>query len=382
MKKVFKVLGIILLFILMIALCIYFFVLQYPEIKENPKVNKWYRVSDKAMKDSEGHKYHALFKKGSENNVLVYFAGGGVSVNEETAKDDTYNTKLVKPDYLANITMNMGGLASDIEGSPFKNWTIILFPYATGDFHAGTGEFKYTDKDGKEKILYHNGYNNYTLAMKEILEKSGVENPDKVVVTGYSAGGFATALLSDDIYTNYFPNAKSKNVLVDSSLLLNDNWHSIAINVWQTPKSIYDKLTTNNLTLDCLKALNEKYGDDIHLLFDSSTRDGDLAKVQNYFDTGVMDVNEERGDIYQQILKDTIPEFKKANVSLFIWDGVSWYNDSRNLTAHTIISTPAVWLPFEEQKKSIAEWLNDAMDGKLTDYGVDLINKEYPKMEK
>lgn len=382
MKKVFKVLGIIMLFILMIALCIYFFVLQYPEIKENPKVNKWYRVSDKAMKDSEGHKYHALFKKGSENNVLVYFAGGGVSVNEETAKDDTYNTKLVKPDYLANITMNMGGLASDIEGSPFKNWTIILFPYATGDFHAGTGEFKYTDKDGKEKILYHNGYNNYTLAMKEILEKSGVENPDKVVVTGYSAGGFATALLSDDIYTNYFPNAKSKNVLVDSSLLLNDNWHSIAINVWQTPKSISDKLITDNLTLDCLKALNEKYGDDIHLLFDSSTRDGDLAKVQNYFDTGVMDVNEERGDIYQQILKDTIPEFKKANVSLFIWEGVSWYNDSRNLTAHTIISTPAVWLPFEEQKKSIAEWLNDAVDGKLIDYGVDLINKEYPKMEK
>ena len=63
MKKVFKVLGIILSVILMIALCIYFFVLQYPEIKENPKVNKWYRVSDKVMKDSEGHKYHALFKK-------------------------------------------------------------------------------------------------------------------------------------------------------------------------------------------------------------------------------------------------------------------------------------------------------------------------------
>lgn len=382
MKKVFKVLGIVVLIILMIVLCIYFFVLQYPEIKENSKVNKWYKVSDKAMKDSEGDEYHALFKKGSENNVLVYFAGGGVSVNEETARDDTYNTKLVKPDYLANVTMNMGGLASDIEVNSFKNWTIILFPYATGDFHAGTGEFKYTDKDGKEKILYHNGYSNYTLAMKEIMKKAGIENPDTVVVTGYSAGGFATALLSDDIYTNYFPNARSKNVLVDASLLLNDDWHSIATNVWQTPKSISDKLTTNNLTLDCLKALNEKYGDDIHLLFDSSTRDGDLAKVQNYFDTGVMDVNEERGDIYQQILKDAMLEFKKANVSLFIWDGVGWYDDTRNLTAHTIIATPAVWLSFEEQKKSIAEWLNDAIDGKLTDYGLDLINKEYPKTEK
>ena len=382
MKKVFKILGIILLFILIILLCIYFFVLQYPEIKENPKTTKWYRVSDKAMKDSEGNSYHALFKKGSENNVLVYFAGGGVSVNEEMAKDDTYNKKLVKPDFLANITMNMGGLASDAEGSPFKDWSMILFPYATGDFHAGTGEFKYIDKDGKEKTLYHNGYNNYTLAMREILEKAEIGNPDKVVVTGYSAGGFATALLSDNIYTNYFPNAKSKNVFVDAALLLNDDWHSIATNVWKTPKNISDKLTTNNLTLDCLKALNEKYGNNIHLLFDSSTRDGDLAKVQNYFDTGVMDVNEDKGDIYQQTLKDTIPEFKKANVSLFIWDGVGWYNDTRNLTAHTIIATPAVWLSFEKQKKSIAEWLNDAVNGELKDYGINLINKEYPRTEK
>lgn len=382
MKKLVKVLGIILLFILMITLCIYCFILQYPEIKENPKINKWYRVSSKEMKDSEGNGYHALFKKGSDNNVLIYFAGGGVSVNEEMARDDTYNTKLVKPDYLTNVTMNMGGLATDIEGSPFKNWTIILFPYATGDFHAGTGEFKYTDKDGKEKILYHNGYTNYTLAMKEIVEKAGIGNPDSVVVTGYSAGGFAAALLSDDIYTNYFPDAKSKNVLVDASLLLNYDWHNIATNVWKTPKSISDKLTTNNLTLDCLKSLNEKYGDNIHLLFDSSTRDGDLAKVQNYFDTGIMDVNEERGDIYQQILKDTIPEFEKVNVSLFIWDGVGWYDDTRNLTAHTIIATPAVWLPFQEQGKSIAEWLNDAINGELNDYGLNLINKEYPKTEK
>lgn len=381
MKKVIKILGIILLVILMIAICIYFFVLQYPEIKVNPKINKWYRVSDNAMKDSEGHKYHALFKKGSENNVLIYFAGGGVSINEETAKNDTYNTKLVKPDLLANVTMNMGGLASNAENSPFKNWTMILFPYATGDFHSGTGEFKYTDKDGKEKTLYHNGYNNYTLAMKEIMKKAGIENPDKVIVTGYSAGGFAAALLSDDIYTNYFPNAKSKNVLVDASLLLNEDWHNIATNVWQTPKSNSDKLTSNNITLDCFKALNEKYGDDIHLLFDSSTRDGDLAKNQNYFDTGVMDVDENTGDIYQKILKDTIPEFKKANVSLFIWDGVPWYDDPRNLTAHTIIATPYVWNKFQEQKKSVAEWLNDAVNGNLNDCGLDLVNKEYPKTE-
>lgn len=377
LKKIGKVVGIILAVLLLIGVLVYAFVLQYPKLKNNPKVGKWYRVTNSDMKTSEGDKYRALFKKGSEDKVLIYFAGGGVSVNEETARDDTYNTKEVAIDMLANVTMNMGGLASEVEGSPFENWSIILFPYATGDFHAGTGEFHYTDKDGKEKILYHNGYVNYSETMSMVMEMAGLDNIDTVVVTGYSAGGFGAALLSDDVFTNYFPNAKSKNVLVDASLLLNNNWHSIATDVWQTPKEISDKLVSNNLTLDCFVSLHEKYGDDIHLLFDCSTRDGDLAKVQNYFDDGIMDVDEKQADEFQQILKDTIPQFKEAGVSLFIWDGVAWYDDPRNMTAHTIIATPAVWLPFEEQKQSIAQWLADAIDGNLSDYGVELIDKKY-----
>lgn len=376
-KKIMIILGIILLVLLILAVGVYQFVLQYPKLKENTTIGKWYSVSTSEMKDSEGNAYHALFKKGSENKVMIYFAGGGVSVNEETARSDTYNTKMVQPDVLANVTMNMGGLASDIEGSPFENWSIVLFPYATGDFHAGTGEFHYTGQDGKEKILYHNGYVNYTQAMQQLMERAGIENANTVVVTGYSAGGFGAALLADDVFTNYFPDAESKTVLVDASLLIHDDWHTIATEVWQTPKEISDKLTGNNLTLDCLTALHQKYGDDIHLLFDSSTRDGDLAKVQNYFDTGVMDVSEKEADIYQQILKDTIPQFQSVRVKLFIWDGVAWYDDPRNMTAHTIIATPAVWVPFDEQGQSIAGWLTDAVNGILKDYGLNLIEKEY-----
>ena len=377
-KKLLLVLGIIVLVLVIAAVCIYFAVLRYPALKENPTVGKWYRVADSAMKDSEGNAYHALFKKGSENKVMIYFAGGGVSINEETARDDTYNTRMVWPDVLANVTMNMGGLASDVAGSPFADWTLILFPYATGDFHAGTGEFHYTDTDGKEKILYHNGYTNYTLAMQQILDKAGIQSADTVLVTGYSAGGFAAALLSDDIFTNYFPNSASKNVLVDASLLLYDDWHDVAVNVWQTPESIYDKLTTSNLTLDCLRALHEKYGSEINLMFDCSTRDGDLAKVQNYLDSGIMDVDEAQADKFQQILKETIPQFQEIGVNLFIWDGIAWYNDPRNLTAHTMIATPAVWLPLGEEVPSLADWVCAVINGESEDYGIHLVNKVYP----
>ncbi len=377
MKKVMKVLGIILGIVAVIAVAVYFLYLRYPNLKENPKTEKWYRVETRDMKDSEGNGYHAFFRKGSEEKVMIYFAGGGVSVNEEMARDDTYNTKMAWPDLLANVTMNMGGLASTSEGTPFEDWTMILFPYATGDFHAGTGEFGYTDKDGKQKTLYHNGYINYSQAMDKVMELAGIENADTVLVTGYSAGGFGAALLADDVFTNYFSDAESKNVLVDSSLLLYDGWKDTAENVWKTPDSLSSKLITDNLTMDCFKALHEKYGDGIHLMFDSSTRDGDLAKVQNYLHNGIMDVDEKTADVYQKILKDAIPDFQQNGVSLFIWDGIPWYDDPRNLTMHTIIATPTVWMPFEDFGQSVAGWLEDGLNGNLKDYGLELADKQY-----
>lgn len=383
MKKFFKVIGVILLILIIIIICVYCFVLQYPKLKENPKIGKWYKVETKEMKSSEGGKYHALFKKGKENKVMVYFAGGGVSINVDTAKYDTYNTKLVQPDYLTNLTMNMGGLASVVNGGSFSDWTMILFPYATGDFHAGTGEFKYTDKDGKEKILYHNGYTNFKVAMDEILEKAGIENPDTVLVTGYSAGGWGASILANDVFTNYFPNAKSKTVLVDSSVALYDDWSNVAKNVWKVPEHIQKRIKTNNLTLDSLTALYEDYGDDVNILFNCSTRDGDLSKIQRYFkdlvidEDGEMPVEEIDGDNFEIILKDFVTKLKEqTNANVFIYNGFDWYGRDINLTSHTIISTPIVWAKLNNTDKSIAEWILDTINGTKKDYGLELLDKE------
>ena len=277
--------------------------------------------------------------------------------------------------------MNMGGLATPSETNPFSDWTIIAFPCATGDFMTGTGEFKYKGDDGKEHTLYHHGYTNYTMIMKEILDKVDIRNAEDVIVTGYSAGGFSAVLLADDIFTNYFPKAKSKEVLIDASLLLKDNWKSVLTDVWHTPESISNKVKTNNLTIDMITSLKEKYGDSINVLFDSSTRDGDLAKTQEYFDNGNFEVNEEIADKYQQMLKEEIPKFKSAGAYLFIWDGLQYYDDPRNMTMHTIIAVPYVFQKFDGADKSIAEWLDDAVNGNLNDYGLDLVNKEYSKTE-
>lgn len=383
--RLLKALGIILAAIIVILACVYFFVLRYPQIKTDPEIGKWYRVSSSEMKSSEGGEYHALFKKGAENKVMVYFAGGGVSINEQTARNDTYNTRLVWPDVLANITMNMGGLASDAEGNPFKDWTMILFPYATGDFHCGMGEYNYIDKDGKEKTLYHNGYTNFRAAMDLVFEKAGIENAEAVLVTGYSAGGWGASLLADDVFSDYFPNAASKTVLVDSSIGSYKDWKGVAEQVWQAPKHIVDRIRTNNITYDSLAALYEKHGDAVNILFDCSTRDGDLAKVGRYFrdlvldeETGEMPIEDKDGDIFQAFLKDFVTDLKaNTNANVFIFDGYTWYDRPYNLTSHTIISTPYVFEHLNNTGSSIAEWVVDAMNGSPRDYGLDLVDKAY-----
>ena len=50
LKTILKVLGIICLVLLIIAGCVVKFVVNYPEIKNDPAIGKWYRVSSKEMK--------------------------------------------------------------------------------------------------------------------------------------------------------------------------------------------------------------------------------------------------------------------------------------------------------------------------------------------
>ena len=356
-------------------ICFYLFVLQYPELKKAPKTGKWYRITDNGMICSDGSRYKAFFRKGSENKVLVYFAGGGASISAETAKEDMFIRRVAPLDIFANKMMNNGGLAAPADDNPFKEWSMILLPYATGDLHSGTGELVYTDRSGNKKTLYHHGYTNYTAVMRKVLECGGISSPKAVLVTGYSAGGGAASLLAGDVFTNYFPDAESKTVLVDSMLVLNDDWHSISADVWKSPPEIAERLKTDNIVLDSLTALHEDFGDEVTILFDCSTRDGELARAQNFYTAGKTDADDTAGDVFQQILMKCIPDLKRIGAYLYIWDGLKWYDDTCDLTMHTIIVTPAVYSDVNGFGVSVAEWAFNAVNGRMNDYGLDLADK-------
>lgn len=354
--------------IVVIALGIAFFLKMtvlktFPTLEGEPEIGQWYDVPVEGALSSDGSEWHGIFRKGTENKVVVYFFGGGVSITPATSEGGTefYATTMLAQDFVAQ-----GGIGSSADNNPFKDWSFIVIPYATGDFHAGTGIYE------GEKTVYHTGYNNYSALIEQI--KPYVGDPDTLLVTGFSAGGFATALLADDVIDR-FPSAGNITVCVDSSLLLYDGWHDTAVNLWRTPSEISDRLTTDNLVLDSLTALYEKRGDSVKILFDCSYRDDTLIQYQSYIDTGKMDKTRELGDNFQQDLKEMVIALQEniPNVGIYIW---SYREDAdTHNTQHTIISSNV----FDNlgNDSSVGEWIFDAVNGDVRTYGLELLDKEF-----
>ena len=377
MKKGLKVIGII--FGVLVVICILIFIflkntllMSHPELKGEPEVNKWYKITPKDAKSSDGSEWHGIFKLGKEKNkVIVYFFGGGVSITPETSEggNEFYATNMIGQDFVAK-----GGIGSDVDENPFKDWTKIVVPYASGDFHSGTGEYHYKDSKGKDKTIYHNGYNNYTRLMKEVQKYVGFDRVDTLLVTGFSAGGFATSLLSDDVI-DYFPSANNITVSVDSSLLLYEDWHKTATELWNSPTKISDRLTGNNIVLDSLVALHKKRGNDVKILFDCSVRDDTLQQYQAYIDYGKMDRTKEYGDKFQKDLKQMVTDLQTNidGVGIYIWEYGA--NPETKNTQHTIISSN--FLDKFEDNKSVADWMIDSVNGNVKSYGLNLLDKKY-----
>ena len=337
------------------------FLKSFPKLTGEPAIGQWYEVAVDGAQSSDGSEWHGIFKKGKENKVVVYFFGGGVSITPETSEGGNkfYATNMTGQDFVAQ-----GGIGSSAENNPFRDWSFIVIPYATGDFHSGTGIY-----EGK-KTVYHTGYSNYAAFVEQM--KPYVGEPDTLLITGFSAGGFATSLLADDVIDR-FPSAKNITVCVDSSLLLYDGWHETAVNLWRSPEAISDQLTTDNLVLDSLTALHHKRGGSVKILFDCSCRDNTLMQYQSYIETGKMDQTEALGDQFQLDLADMVRGLQEniPGVGIYIWRAGE--DPKTRNTQHTIISSNV----FDklEDSVSVADWIYAAVNGNVQSHGLVLLER-------
>ncbi|HEM3206121.1 pectin acetylesterase-family hydrolase, partial [Streptococcus suis] len=121
-------------------------------------------------------------------------------------------------------------------------------------------------------------------------------------------------------------------------------------------------------------ALHEKRGDSVKILFDISYRDGILQQYQAYIDQGKLaDATEESSEHFQKELKKMIQELQSQidGVGIFVWN----YGQDEKTTAtqHTTINFSTFFTPMS-QDKSVAEWLDDAVNGEVKSYGLELLD--------
>lgn len=335
--------------------------LKIEELSAKHKTGEWYRFTPENAIDSIGKPWHGLIRFGTENKVVINFYGGGVSINEDTAKqgDDFYFHTIGDKEFAQLI-----GISENDKDNPLKDWTFINVPYCTGDWHIGTSDFPYTDKEGNHQTLYHHGYTNFKLMMDMLKDYLG--NPDAVLVTGWSGGGFGASFLAEEIFEDYFPNVQNKTVLVDAAFLLKDDWKNIADHVWGTPEHIASRFTSDNLVLDSLRSLSANVPD-VKTLFLCSVRDEALTKYQNYLNNGTFEANEEAGKAFEMNLKVMVDELLSLkNTSAFIWNDKG---NNTDLTSHTV--TMIKFTGTEYGGVKVSDWLMNAINGKMVNYGME-----------
>lgn len=367
MKKIVKLMLGVLFFLIVFLLAVVLF-LRAPIIKDDYQVGKWYKVLLDGVKDNKGNDYYFLMKKGKSNKVIINFYGGGLSINDETALNKSnYYIDSIKYEELNHLV----GISKDDKDNPFNDYTFINIPYVTGDFHIGMGE--YVCKDGK--TVKHHGYTNFLKIMDKV--KEYVDSPDVMLVTGYSAGGFASSILSHTIFNDYFKDVKNKNVLVDASLLLSNEWEHILKDIWKSPEFLTNRIKTNNIVLDNLKYLSEN-NKDVKIMYVSSLRDKTLIKYQNYLDNKEFSSNVSLGKTFQNNLEVMVNELLfLPNTSVYIWSDV--VGDDL-LTTHTITMIDFVNKKYNGIK--ISDYIVNVINGDIKSYGMDLFMESKRKERK
>jgi hypothetical protein len=168
----------------------------------------WERVALPGARCGNGSQYKFFARRTSSPNLLFFFEGGGACWDYDTCSGragvlGAANPNGIPDDYMTQFTAKyVSPLVNGADPGlplrsrtelPTKDWNIVYMPYCTGDVHVGNRNTTYIDPTGAQPPLAwnHAGHGNTTKAIA--WAHSAFPQVDKLLVTGFSAGGTATA---------------------------------------------------------------------------------------------------------------------------------------------------------------------------------------------
>jgi hypothetical protein len=168
----------------------------------------WERVALPGTQCGDGSQYKFFVRRTSSSNVLFFFEGGGACWDYDTCSGragvlGAANPNGIADDYMTQFKAKyVSPLVNGADpGLPLrartdlvtKDWNIVYMPYCTGDVHIGNRVATYVDTTGGQPALTwnHAGYTNTQAAIAWAHQT--FPSVAKLLVTGFSAGGTATA---------------------------------------------------------------------------------------------------------------------------------------------------------------------------------------------
>jgi len=182
----------------------------------------WEKVEVPGTRCSDGSQYKFwVHDNPNSNNIVLMYEGGGACWDYESCSGalgilgaanmnglaDSYVTDL-KAKYVAPI---MNGNDPGLPGRGRENlvtngWDAVYIPYCTGDVHVGNNVVTYEDPTGSNPPLnfYHYGYINSVETLDYLAGR--FPSIDKMLLTGFSAGGVASAAVYYEARSRLSPN--------------------------------------------------------------------------------------------------------------------------------------------------------------------------------
>jgi hypothetical protein len=150
-------------------------------------------------------------------------------------------------------TEGMGIFDTDNPLNPFKDWSFVYIPYCTGDIHWGANDKTYADYLGwygavGTVTIHHRGFVNFQVVLKWI--KDNFRRPNKIFVTGSSAGGYG-AILGFPYIKKAFPLSRVYVLGDAANGVVGGTFQTTSIQNWniQLPQWIFEEGYTPELTI-------------------------------------------------------------------------------------------------------------------------------------
>ena len=294
--------------------------------------------------------FQYFVRPGTVNRVLVEFRGGGACWNAFTCSisDSLFQETADVPAFVQNEAQSRGIYDHADPKNPFKDWHHVFIPYCTGDVHWGDATRTYDNGMGPFTIQHKGGVN--ARAVLDWLYEN-VPAPEKVFVTGCSAGAYGAIMWSSHI-RNHYKNSKVYQLADSGAGVITDSFFQESFPQWNAEASY--PLFIPNVDPNAFTRLPQLY-----TLIGATFPDMFLSQYNTQFDEnqhfyynamGGGDANE-----WSQKMRANVSEIEAStpNFSSYVAPGF----------VHCIIPSPE-FFSVESAGVKLVDWINDVVNDK------------------